>query len=188
MLPNDFITCVPPRPFLPPPVPVRSLYGSVDELPAAAADRAATSAAASTSTSTPSIIWADMPTVLDPANAYYKPIKDIRAAAESEEPAAAAASAADRDDSLPEGEAGPGAEVDVDRGLRKRWQVESFHRVLGGLLALMARQGRIKGARPLVVDFGCGTGALTLCLAHLFPGKSVKERVVLFLEVHLYFE
>lgn len=54
-------------------------------------------------------------------------------------------------------------------------QVESFAVVLGRLVeeherAHAQQQGLGAAARPLhVVDFGCGTGAVLLPLAHLFP-------------------
>jgi SAM-dependent methyltransferase len=51
------------------------------------------------------------------------------------------------------------------RGLMKRWQVESFHRVLRCLLQCCP-----SGSRQMrVVDFGCGSGSLLLPLASLFP-------------------
>jgi SAM-dependent methyltransferase len=54
------------------------------------------------------------------------------------------------------------------RVARKRAQVDSFAAVLRRLLAATATPSP---ARPLhIVDFGCGSGGLTLPLAALFPG------------------
>ena len=69
----------------------------------------------------------------------------------------------------------------VDRGQRKRWQIESFYLALREFLKHLKKYAlnRTK-TKVRVVDFGCGSGALTLTLAHCFPeaeflGVDMKE-------------
>ena len=55
------------------------------------------------------------------------------------------------------------------RVARKRAQVASFAAVLRHMLAADGADGSSSAAPLTVVDFGCGSGGLTLPLAALFP-------------------
>eukprot|EP00798_Chlamydomonas_sp_ICE-L_P006670 gene6670-3335_t len=54
------------------------------------------------------------------------------------------------------------------RGIQKRWQVESFVVILRRMLGDAATVNS-SGSPFRILDFGCGTGAVLLPLAYLFP-------------------
>ena len=56
-----------------------------------------------------------------------------------------------------------------DRGQRKRQQVENIASILFQRFTPKTPSDNPKQRRPLVVDFGCGSGNLCLALAAAFP-------------------
>ncbi|KAK3249235.1 hypothetical protein CYMTET_41328 [Cymbomonas tetramitiformis] len=71
------------------------------------------------------------------------------------------------------GAVGEGQPYDSSRALRKRWQVESFAVILHLMLNAEEQSENLTKSSPperlTIVDFGCGSGNLTLPLASLFP-------------------
>ena len=57
-----------------------------------------------------------------------------------------------------------------DRGRRKRQQVENIASILFQRFTPKTPSDNPKQKRPLVVDFGCGSGNLCLALAAALPG------------------
>lgn len=171
--------------------PIRSMYAQFEDLPGGGAsagerlaeDAAASNAAATTSSSAAAedeIDWSLVPPVIDPLNWYFRP-KDLEADAQPaprETTSKKKASQLDFlvvDEERVGEEPAEGLEPDVPRGLRKRAQVESFYLVIQRLLRLRRARGDVKRARPLIIDYGCGSGALTLSLAWLMKGESESE-------------
>lgn len=160
------------------------MYGTYDELARVTNELPSTSApSAPTPFTAREIDWAAMPVFLDPLKAYKKATGDdtsqlthlvtdadrIREmAAKLEEEDNAQEDAAD-----PTAQGKTKAELDIARGMRKRAQVESFYRVVQHLLHMRRQRGEVTRARPLIIDYGCGTGALTLCLAWLMQDCDV---------------